>query len=152
MPRGGSAKKQKKSTKLVLDRRFILPPRAQLEPQPVSTDILSVASFNLLADSLHRPSAQSMTGGGGGGGGGVSDADHFDLWVNRWPVLEQQLQTLTADIVCLQEVDEKHFYKHLMPFFASRDYAGELQESGHRVWGNATFWVSHAVRCCAHSF
>jgi hypothetical protein len=74
-----------------VDQRFVLSPDAVIEPQPVASDVVSVASFNMLADSLHMHGERRTPA---------------DTWANRWPVLRAQLEPLEVDVVCLQEVDE----------------------------------------------
>ena len=69
----------------------MLPPDAELEPAHVNTDLVSVSSFNMLADVVHCAGKPKT---------------FYDRWANRWPVLLAQLEQLKTDIVCLQEVDE----------------------------------------------
>lgn len=73
------------------NRLFVLAPDATIKPENVTTDLVSVTSFNMLADSIH------LRG---------QPREEYDRWAARWPVLEQELLRLNTDIVCLQEVDE----------------------------------------------
>ena len=80
-----------RASQMRFDRRFVLPPDAELEPAHVNTDLVSVSSFNMLADVVHCAGKPKT---------------FYDRWANRWPVLLAQLEQLKTDIVCLQEVDE----------------------------------------------
>ncbi|VDN32964.1 unnamed protein product [Cylicostephanus goldi] len=84
-------------------------------PQPSSSNAeFRVCSYNVLCDQTTRKTMYLYRH--------LSDDESALSWEHRWPLLEQELLRLNADIYGLQEVQHDHYDSHFRPAMAKVGY------------------------------
>jgi CCR4-NOT transcription complex subunit 6 len=95
-------------------------------------ETVSLLSYNILADGFAPPENFPKT------------QKHDLLWTTRAPRLLNEIQTLNADVICVQEMEEYYFSEWLKPLLYNIGYSGvfvkKVREKGDGSDGSATFY------------
>ncbi|CAG7722123.1 unnamed protein product [Allacma fusca] len=108
----------------------------RLDPVPSDPNILRIVSYNILADTYTTPEWFCD-----------SPLESLPYWY-RMPILEKELESYNADIICLQEVEEKAFEGELQTFlFQTKKLEGTFScKLGNTKEGVATFYNTQKLK------
>ncbi|ODN05515.1 2',5'-phosphodiesterase 12 [Orchesella cincta] len=117
--------------------RFLYEERlSRMTPKRTEGDYLRVLSYNVLADTYATPEWFIS-----------SPKDSLDAGF-RLPILNKELQLYGADLICLQEVDEKYFEGNFEPFLGTLGYKGvHTCKTGNTKEGIAMFHNPLKLEC-----
>ncbi|CAL8072870.1 unnamed protein product [Orchesella dallaii] len=109
--------------------RFLYEERlSRMPPKRTEGDFLRVLTYNVLADTYATPEWFIS-----------SPKESLDAGY-RLPILNKEIQLYRADLICLQEVDEKYFEGNFEPFLGSLGYKGvHTSKTGKTKEGIAMF-------------
>lgn len=133
--------KSKQRAKLCLDDFSRLRQGLRKTPARCAPDSLRVVTYNILAELF--ATAQQYP--------------ESPAWALAWPYRFQlvltELQTVDADIICLQEVQGNHFTKQFMPALERLGYDGVFKQKTREAMGEAgqvdgcaMFWKTARLR------
>ena len=106
--------------------------------------VLTVMNYNVLADYLAKrhPELYNQVG---------IEAEHLD-WSTRFDRIINEIKKYHCDVLCLQEVQDEHFYSHFEPALRELGYGSLFKKrTGDKKDGCAIFYKASKVIFLIHN-